>query len=131
MRVRISLRSITPRLRPGGASVLATRSTSNGQTGTSEWRYGFRPRVTLSVVTRTRHSTLSGSRSLRRLHLPFARLVHPVASAAEAVLPNKRLKLAGGDRFKGSGVLCPWRGTDFVPRPCAGGRVARSLSAIR
>ncbi len=23
------------------------------------------------------------------------------------LLPNKRLKLAGGDRFKGSGVLCP------------------------
>ena len=23
--------------------------------------------------------------------------------------PNKRLKLAGGDRVKGSGVLCPWR----------------------
>jgi len=22
-------------------------------------------------------------------------------------LPNKRLKLAGGDRFKGIGVLCP------------------------
>src|SRR5882762_6360335 len=50
----------------------------------------------------------------------------------EVVLPrpNKRLKLAGADRFKGSGVLCPWRGTDFVPQPCAGGRVARSLSAI-
>src|SRR5437016_4430488 len=31
--------------------------------------------------------------------------------------PNKRLKLAGGDRFKGSGVLCPWRGTDCRPRP--------------
>ena len=46
-------------------------------------------------------------------------------------LPNMRLKLTGGDRFKGSGVLCPWRGTDFVHRPCAGGRVARSLSAIR
>jgi len=46
-------------------------------------------------------------------------------------LPNKRLKLTGGDRFKGSGVLCPWWGTDFVQRPCAGGRVARSLSAIR
>ena len=45
--------------------------------------------------------------------------------------PNKRLKLAGADRFKGSGVLCPWRGTDFVHRPCAGERVARSLSAIR
>ena len=35
------------------------------------------------------------------------------------VPPNQRLKLAGGDRSKGSGVLC------------AGGRVARSLSAIR
>jgi len=45
--------------------------------------------------------------------------------------PNKRLKLAGGDRSKGSGVLCPWRGTAFGPHPCAGGRVARSLSAIR
>jgi len=48
-----------------------------------------------------------------------------------AALPNKRLKLAGGDRFKGSGVLCPWRGTDVVHRPCADGRVARSVSAIR
>jgi len=47
------------------------------------------------------------------------------------LLPNKRLKLAGGDRSKGSGVLCPWRGTDFVKWPCAGERVARSLSAIR
>jgi len=47
------------------------------------------------------------------------------------MLPNKRLKLAGGDRFKGSGVLCPWRARTVVPHPCAGGRVARSLSAIR
>ena len=45
--------------------------------------------------------------------------------------PNKRLKLAGGDRLKGNGVLCPWRGTGFVPYSCASGRVARSLSAIR
>src|SRR2546422_180101 len=29
--------------------------------------------------------------------------------------PNKRLKLAGGDRSKGIGVLCPWRGTDCRP----------------
>ncbi len=50
---------------------------------------------------------------------------------AKKALPNKRLKLAGGDRLKGSGVLCPWRGTDFVDHLCAGGRVARSLSAIR
>src|SRR5439155_24646956 len=31
--------------------------------------------------------------------------------------PNKRLKLTGGDRFKGSGVLCPWGGTDCRPTP--------------
>ncbi len=56
-----------------------------------------------------------------------------VASLTDGWPPNKRLKLAGGDRSKGSGVLCPWRGTDLVLvlRPCAGGRVARSLSAIR
>ena len=46
-------------------------------------------------------------------------------------LPNKRLKLAGAYRLSGTGVLCPWRGTDVVQRRCAGGRVARSLSAIR
>jgi len=47
------------------------------------------------------------------------------------MLPNKRLKLAGGDRSKGSGVLCSWLGRDYVHYPCASGRVARSLSAIR
>ncbi len=45
--------------------------------------------------------------------------------------PNKRLKLAGGDRSKGIGVFAPWRAPTVVHRPCAGGRVARSLSAIR
>ena len=48
-----------------------------------------------------------------------------------SLLPNKRLKLTGGGRLKGTRVLCSWRGTDFVHRPCAGKRVARSLSAIR
>src|SRR2546430_12085205 len=47
------------------------------------------------------------------------------------VLPNKRLKLTGGDRSKGTGVLCPWRGTDVVHRPFAGRRAARGFSAIR
>ena len=46
-------------------------------------------------------------------------------------MPNKRLKLAGGDRLKGSGVLCAGAHelsfNDIAP--C--GRVARSLSAIR
>jgi len=32
--------------------------------------------------------------------------------APERKPPNKRLKLTGGDRFNGIGVLCPWRGTD-------------------
>ena len=45
--------------------------------------------------------------------------------------PNKRLKLAGDDRFKGSGVLCPSGHGLSSTSPCAGGRVARSLSAIR
>jgi hypothetical protein len=45
--------------------------------------------------------------------------------------PNKRLKLTGGDRFKGSGALCP-HGHDLSFNESArGGRVARSLSAIR
>jgi hypothetical protein len=30
-----------------------------------------------------------------------------VRRVTRRVLPNKRLKLAGGDRSKGSGVLCP------------------------
>jgi len=45
--------------------------------------------------------------------------------------PNKRLKLTGGDRLKGGGVFAPWRARPVVQQPCAGGRVARSLSAIR
>jgi hypothetical protein len=47
------------------------------------------------------------------------------------VLPNKRLKLAGGDRIQGNGVLCAGaHELSFnYAAPC--GRVARSLSAIR
>ncbi len=46
-------------------------------------------------------------------------------------LPNKRLKLTGGDRFKGSGVLCAGAHQLSFNAGCAGGRVARSLSASR
>ena len=47
------------------------------------------------------------------------------------LLPNKRLKLAGGDRLKGIGVLCAGaHELSFTcMTPC--GHVARSLSAIR
>ena len=48
-----------------------------------------------------------------------------------ALLPNNRLKLAGGDRFRGSGVFVPRRARTVVQFTCASGRVARSLSAIR
>jgi len=44
---------------------------------------------------------------------------------------NKRLKLPGGDRFKGGGVLCADAHELSFNEGCAGGRVARSLSAIR
>jgi len=45
--------------------------------------------------------------------------------------PNKRLKLAGGDRSKGSGALCAGAHELSFNKTARGGRVARSLSAIR
>ncbi len=49
----------------------------------------------------------------------------------EEPLPNKPLKLTGGDRSKGSGVLCAGAHELSFNCRCAGGRVARSLRAIR
>ena len=46
-------------------------------------------------------------------------------------LPNKRLKLAGGDRSKGSGVLCAGAHELSFDYTARSERVARSLSAIR
>jgi len=45
--------------------------------------------------------------------------------------PNMRLKLPGGDRLKGSGVLCADAHELSFNAMARGGRVARSLSAIR
>ena len=45
--------------------------------------------------------------------------------------PNKRLKPTGGDRSKGNGVLCPGGHELSFNYMAPGGRVARSLSAIR
>jgi len=44
---------------------------------------------------------------------------------------NKRLKLAGGDRLRGSGVLCADAHELSFNDTAPGGRVARSLSASR
>ncbi len=46
-------------------------------------------------------------------------------------MPNMRLKLTGASRLNGIGVFVPWRARTFVHFSCAGGPVARSLSAIR
>jgi len=45
--------------------------------------------------------------------------------------PNMRLKLAGACRLKGIGVFAPRLARTIVHYSSAGGRVARSLSAIR
>ena len=47
------------------------------------------------------------------------------------MLSNKRLKLPGGERLKGSGVLCAGAHELTFNDRYACGRVARSLSAIR
>jgi len=47
------------------------------------------------------------------------------------LLPNKRLKLTGGDRLKGNGALCAGAHELSFNDTARGGRVARSLSAIR
>ncbi len=72
------------------------------------------------------------------MELPLAAFRHapiPVTVASTRVrreaLPNKRLKLPGGDRFKGSGVLCAGAHELSFNYPARGGRLARSLSAIR
>jgi len=46
-------------------------------------------------------------------------------------VPNKRLKLAGGDRSKGYGVLCAGAHELSFNDAAPCGRVARSLSAVR
>jgi len=49
----------------------------------------------------------------------------------KAVRPNKRLKLAGGDRSKGNAALCAGAHELSFNDTARRGRVARSLSAIR
>ncbi len=46
-------------------------------------------------------------------------------------LPNKRLKLAGALALKGAVVSCPGGHGTSSSISCAGGPVARSLSAVR
>src|SRR5438034_271061 len=59
----------------------------------------------------------------------FGRILSGLVSFSRPIgrrRPNKRLKLAGGDRFRGSGVLCPCRGplylTDMAVAPAWQGK---------
>ncbi len=52
-------------------------------------------------------------------------------TAAKRGRPNMRLKLPGGDRFKGIGVLCAGGHELSFHDSARDGRVARSLSASR
>ncbi len=57
--------------------------------------------------------------------------IRPSVTSGRGVLPNKRLKLPGGDRLKRSGVFCAGAHELSFNYAALGGRVARSLSAIR
>src|SRR5207245_9369954 len=65
----------------------------------------------------------------RRLPAQRASPSHGGSSGEQ--LPNKRLKLEGGDRSKGNGGLCPCGGGESVQRSCAGGRAAGGLAPFR
>src|SRR2546426_279312 len=73
---------------------------------------------TLSAFGKVRTSSssipmsLPSSRILRGQHRPAHAPQDPSQAVGSGALPNKRLKLAGGDRFNGIGVLCPG-GTNY------------------
>jgi len=99
----------------------AQKSLALGRGSRWHWRHVHRPEDccdrAINSTPRTERSrctcwSASSSRSMRRR-------------------PNKRLKLAGGDRSKGSGVLCPGGHELSFNYTARVGRVARSLSAIR
>ena len=62
---------------------------------------------------------------------PFERRGAPRRVSVQSSPSNKRLKLAGGDRLKGSGVLCAGAHELSFNHAALGERVARSLSAVR
>src|SRR5439155_837633 len=57
---------------------------------------------------------MSSTKSLHTMPITSTKSGWPLLSR-HGQPPNKRLKLAGGDRFRGSGVLCPG-GLPKVPR---------------
>ena len=120
----------------GSQSSLANHPRGSGKsTPMARWSSGSIPRGPLASSSFCDHKATpfaarrSGFRMRkrsthrRRGSLPGDRDAMP--------LPNKRLKLSGGDRSKGNGVLCAGAHelSFSYTAPCE--RVARSLSAIR
>src|SRR5437016_13899163 len=62
-------------------------------------------RYTLTGVAGTISSRLNGRTAVQRRSALISLTSSVIGE--EGWLPNKRLKLPGGDRFKGIGVLCP------------------------
>ena len=84
----------------------------------------------------TRRLGISGARRQGRGRgdLVLDRIARRLRQPADAVvtLPNKRLKLAGGDRLNGSGVLCPGgHGLTFSSLAPAGESPAAQARSVR
>src|SRR6266853_6817858 len=77
----------------------------------------------------SRHPVIQ--RLTERAHSAFVTMRQRRPHESRVRLPNMRLKLPGGDRFKGSGMLCAGAHELSFSYTARGGRVARSLSAIR
>ena len=113
---------------PSGLPVVSPRPVSpkrpiqTDPSHTAHFLGAGRPRVSSTCGQGRGRGDLVLDRVARGLRQPRGAAVTP---------PNKRLKLAGGARFKGSGVLCPSPHELSFNDGCAGGRVARSLRAIR
>ena len=86
--------------------------------------------TTERVLLNTRHAARPDSPARSEWIRGLELITRPVRRA-ERTPPNKRLKLTGGDRFKGTGVLCAGGHQLSFHDGCARGRVARSLSAFR
>src|SRR5438552_11744553 len=95
------------------------------------WR--SRPRVYLSAKVIWRYVMAGFFLLVENRRLPSARSPFSLGNLLhllyESALPNKRLKVAGGDCRKGSVVLSPWCARSGVIFSCVGEQYARILTS--
>jgi len=123
---------------PPGGNWLCTTVISQLRLGprqVKEYRGGgHRAALRLQAAPRSWEGGL-GDRWHHECHLrPVRRLLVPASRCTGSTvrrLPNKRLKLAGALVLGEAVVSCPGGHGTFVHSSCAGGRVARSVSASR